>query len=177
MAQKYKLIERNNLGKDNAQTPRKFYAQAVSNGYMTFDELCADIAEQCTLTSADVKAVMDRMNYVLDKHLKAGRIVQFGEIGSFRLAVGSTGALTEEEFSNSQIKKPKIVFQPGSRLQDTRSKRTTEEMDFARQTVAFQSCRVRILSWAEIIDTKAGAPHRGAFRPAVIGGLLFPFRE
>ena len=59
----------------------------------------------------------------------------------------------------------------------TRSKRTTEEMDFARQTVAFQSCRVRILSRAETIDTKAGSPHRGAFRPAVIGGLLFPFRE
>ena len=121
MAQKYKLINRRNLGKDASENPRKFYAQAVSNGYMTFDELCADIAEQCTLTSADVKAVMDRMNYVLDKHLKAGRIVQFGEIGSFRLAVGSTGALTEEEFSNSQIKKPKIVFQPGSRLQDTRT--------------------------------------------------------
>ena len=121
MAQKYKLINRRNLGKDASENPRKFYAQAVSNGYMTFDELCADIAEQCTLTSADVKAVMDRMNYVLDKHLKAGRIVQFGEIGSFRLAVGSTGSLTEEEFSDSQIKKPKIVFQPGSRLQDTRT--------------------------------------------------------
>lgn len=128
MAQKYKLINRRNLGKDSGENPRKFYAQAVNNGYMSFDELCGDIAEQCTLTSADVKAVLDRMNYVLDKNLKAGRIVQFGEIGNFRLAVGSTGSLTEKDFSTAQIKKPKIVFTPGSRLQDTRKLTTFERV-------------------------------------------------
>lgn len=126
MAQKYKLIERKNLGKDNETSPKKFYAQAVNNGYVSFEELCGDIGEGCTLTSADVKAVMDRMNYMLDKHLRAGRIVQFGEIGSFRLAVGSTGSVTEKDFQNSQIKKPKIVFAPGFKLQETRKLTTFE---------------------------------------------------
>lgn len=133
MAQKFKLIERRNLGKDNTETPRKFYAQAVNSGYVAFDELCLEIAESCTLTSADVKAVMDRMNYILDKNLKAGRIVQFGEIGNFRLAVGSTGAVTAKEFSTSQIKKPRVVFTPGSKLQATRAltsfERITPEAD------------------------------------------------
>ena len=128
MAQKYKLIERKNLGKDNGTNPKKFYAQAVNNGYVGFDELCTEIGEGCTLTSADVKAVMDRMNFTLDKHLKAGRIVQFGEIGSFRLAVGSTGSLTEKEFDASLIKKPKIVFTPGSKLQSTRKVTTFERI-------------------------------------------------
>lgn len=121
MAQKFKLIERRNLGKDNGDVPRKYYAQAVNNGYVAFDELCLEIAENCTLTSADVKAVMDRMNYILDKNLKAGRIVQFGEIGSFRLAVGSTGSVDVKSFNASLIKKPKIVFTPGSKLQTTRT--------------------------------------------------------
>lgn len=121
MAQKFKLIERRNLGADNKEVPRKFYAQAVNNGYVAFDELCLEIAESCTLTSADVKAVMDRMNYILDKNLKAGRIVQFGEIGNFRLAVGSTGSEIAKDFTTSQIKKPKIVFTPGSKLQTTRA--------------------------------------------------------
>ncbi len=128
MAQKYKLIERKNLGKDNKDNPKKFYAQAVNNGYVSFEELCAEIGEGCTLTSADVKAVMDRMNYILDKHLKSGRIVQFGEIGSFRLAVGSTGSLTEKGFQNSQIKKPKIVFTPGGKLQAMRTLTTFERI-------------------------------------------------
>lgn len=133
MAQKFKLIERRNLGADNKEVPRKFYAQAVNNGYVAFDELCLEIAESCTLTSADVKAVMDRMNYILDKNLKAGRIVQFGEIGNFRLAVGSTGAEIAKDFTTSQIKKPKIVFTPGSKLQTTRAltsfERITPEVD------------------------------------------------
>lgn len=120
MAQKFKLIERKNLGKDNAQNPKKFYAQAINNGYVSFAELCSDIAETCTLTSADVKAVLDRMNYMLDKHLRAGRIVQFGEIGNFRFALGSNGSLTAKDFSTALIKQPKIVFTPGSKLRETR---------------------------------------------------------
>lgn len=120
MAQKFKLIERKNLGKDKVENPKKFYAQAVNNGYVPFDELCNDIAETCTLTSADVKAVLDRMNFMLDKHLKAGRIVQFGEIGNFRFALGSSGAVTAKDFSTMQIRQPKIVFSPGSKLRETR---------------------------------------------------------
>ena len=127
MAQKYKLIERRNLGKDSEDNPRKFYAQAVNNGYVAFDELCSEIAEACTLTSADVKAVLDRMNYCLDKHLRAGRIVQFGEIGNFRLALGSTGSLTEDDFHVSQIKTPRIVFTPGAKLRTTRELTTFEK--------------------------------------------------
>lgn len=128
MAQKFKLVERKNLGKDNTENPKKFYAQAVNNGYVPFTELCADIAEGCTLTSADVKAVLDRMNFMLDKHLKAGRIVQFGEIGNFRLALGSSGSLSTKGFNTSQIKKPRIVFHPGDKLQETRTLATFEHV-------------------------------------------------
>jgi predicted histone-like DNA-binding protein len=132
MAVKYRLIDRRNLGKDAGEAPRKVYAQAVNNGYVTFDELCEDISELCTLTSADVKAVLDRMNFVLDKNLRAGRIVQFGEIGNFRMAVGSSGAETEEDFSASMIRVPKIVFTPGKRLRKARTN-TGFEKDTPRE--------------------------------------------
>ena len=101
MSQKYKLIERRNLGADNEENPRKFYAQAINSGYVSFDELCEEIAESCTLTSADVKAVI--------------------------FAIGSTGSITEKEFNASQIKTPKIVFTPGSKLKDTRKLTTFEK--------------------------------------------------
>lgn len=128
MAQKFRLVERRNLGKDSATAPRKMYAQAVNNGYVSFDELCSDISELCSLTSADVKAVMDRMNYVLDKNLKSGRIVQFGEIGNFRLSVGSSGSVSEDSFTSNQIRKPKIVFSPGSKLRSTRNLTSFEKV-------------------------------------------------
>lgn len=65
MVQTYKPVKRKNPGKDSDRTTHKYYARAVNNGYMEFDELCGDFAEQCALTSADMKAVLDRMNYVL----------------------------------------------------------------------------------------------------------------
>ena len=34
MLQKYKLIKRKNLGKDNGTNSKKLYAQAVNNGYV-----------------------------------------------------------------------------------------------------------------------------------------------
>ena len=129
MAQKYKLIERNNLGKDNAQTPRKFYAQAVNNGYVSFDELCEEIAEGCTLTSADVKATLDRMAWAISKNLQNGRIVEMGELGNFRMTIGSKGSITKEDFNTSLIKKPRVKFYPGKRIQTARTETKFERID------------------------------------------------
>lgn len=120
MAQKYKLVLRPNLGKDKAETPKKYFATAVNSGYVELDELCAEIAEQCSLTSADVKATLDRMNVVLNRHLQAGRIVRMGELGNFRVTVGSSGTKTPEEFTADNLRKGRIHFTPGTSLQNTR---------------------------------------------------------
>ncbi len=57
-------------------------------------------------------------------------MVQFGDLGNFRIAVGSAGAATTEEFAPSMLRKPKVVFHPGKRLQEMR-----ELAKFARFTV------------------------------------------
>lgn len=139
MAQRYKVVERKNLGKDKTEVPKKFYAVPVNNGYVSFKELCDEIAENCTLTSADVKATMDRMNYILDKNLKAGRIVQFGEIGNFRLTLGSKGSKASDKFDTSLIKKPRIVFFPGKALQETRTLTEFERDGVKKETTGGNS--------------------------------------
>ena len=119
MSVKYKLIQRKDMSSDAGPGSKLYYAQAVSAGEMTLDELCEDIAESSTVTSADVKAVLDRLGWILSKNLKAGRIVQVGELGNFRMTLGSSGAPTIED--SSLIRKPKVSFHPGKRLQETRS--------------------------------------------------------
>ena len=106
MSVKYKLIQRKDMSSDAGPGSKLYYAQAVSAGEMTLEELCEDIAESSTVTSADVKAVLDRLGWILSKNLKAGRIA---------------GAPTIEEFNSSLIRKPKVSFHPGKRLQETRS--------------------------------------------------------
>ena len=116
MAVKYRLIERKNLGNDKTETPKKQYAQVVYGDLVEFETFLEEVADGSGVGSAQVKAVLDRINIVLKRNLSQGRKVNVGELGNFRFGVGSTGAATTEEFSNNLIKEPKVVFSPGKAL-------------------------------------------------------------
>lgn len=125
MPAKYKLIKRRDFTKDAPKDSYKFYAQLVNNGTVNLDELCESISEETALTSADVKACLDRLPRIIARNLKEGRTVQAGELGSFHPAVGSTGAATEKEFdAATMMKKPSVVFTPGKELKAIREKMT-----------------------------------------------------
>lgn len=126
MSVKYRLVKKKNLGKDQEVIPEKMYAQPVYMELVSFESLLDEIVEAGIPTN-QVKGVIDRMNYLIRKHLAAGRRVQFGEFGNFRYGVGSTGSVTDEDFDPEMIKTPRIVFCPGSLLrkakQDTKFER------------------------------------------------------
>ncbi|WP_234347377.1 HU family DNA-binding protein [Parabacteroides bouchesdurhonensis] len=123
MSQGFKLVQRSSKpGEQDAE--KKYYAMAKSNGTSSLKHLCKLIAARSTVSSADVKAVLDNLNFVMDLELQEGRIVQLGEFGNFRLSVSSDGVTDQKDFDNSLLRKPKIVFTPGSELRET--KKTTE---------------------------------------------------
>lgn len=45
MSVKYRLVERNNMGKDKEETPKKLYAQPVYSDLVGFEELLGEISE------------------------------------------------------------------------------------------------------------------------------------
>lgn len=120
MSQGYKLVQRLSKPGD-ASSVRKYYAQAKSNGVTDLNTLCHYISARSSISSADVKAVLDNLNFMLDAELRAGRSVHIGEFGSFRMSLGSAGTEEVKDFTSSLIRKPKIVFTPGSSLQETRN--------------------------------------------------------
>ena len=130
MAISYTLVQRKDMSKGALEDAKLYYALAVNTRRVDFDDLCDEIAETCTLTSADIKAVLDRVIWAMVSHLKNSELVQFGDLGNFRISVGSTGSATPEEFSASMLRKPKVVFHPGKRLQEMR-----DVAKFARYTV------------------------------------------
>ena len=54
--------------------------------------------------------------------------MQMGELGNFRLTVGSRGTINKEDFNASLIKKPKVVFHPGKRIQEARAETAFERI-------------------------------------------------
>ena len=115
MAIKYNIIERKNILKPSE--PAKFYASAKADGEISFKALAKEIAAAgSTVSDSDMLAVLNDLNKLLIKHLSEGKIVRFGNFGSFQVSISSTGAETEAKFSSSNITGNKIQFRPGAEL-------------------------------------------------------------
>lgn len=128
MSMKYKLISMRNLGEDKTEVPEKIYAHAVSGDYITFPQFVEEVSDSSGVGSAGVKAVLDRVNVVLARHLPHGRRVSVGELGTFRFTLGSAGVADVKQFDTTQIREPRVRFYPGKALRTIKSQTSFERL-------------------------------------------------
>ena len=107
----------------------KFYAQAQARGDVNIREMATRIQSTCTVTKADVYAVLVALEDVIVEALQNGEIVRLGELGTFQLSISGKGAVTEEDYDVSLIKKARINFRPGSALVGALSGLTFQKVD------------------------------------------------
>ena len=110
----YSVVPRINPREKN--DPPKYYAQAQASGDVNIREMSERIQQTCTVTKADVYAVLVSMEDVIIDALKSGEIVRLGDLGTFQIGVSGKGTLTEEEYDSSLIEKARINFRPGIAL-------------------------------------------------------------
>ncbi len=116
---RYKLVQRKDMSKEALEGAKLYYPQVINLGRVSFDSLCEEVAEQSSLTSGDIKNCMDRLINCLVRHLKEGRSVDCGDLGSFRINIRSTGADTPETYdAATMMRKPSIQYYLGKRLRD-----------------------------------------------------------
>jgi predicted histone-like DNA-binding protein len=111
MAVKFTVTEKGNP--QNAQAPKKWYANAKSTGDVNLRSLGKEIAQRSTVSPADTQAVLVALTEVLVEHLADSKIVRLGDFGAFQISIGSEGAETAAKFNASLIKKSKVVFRAG----------------------------------------------------------------
>ena len=110
----YSVVPRFKPGEKN--DPPKYYAQAQASGDVDIREMSERIQLTCTVTKADVYAVLVAMEDVIIDALKSGEIVRLGDLGTFQIGLSGKGALTEEDYDTSLIQKARINFRPGIAL-------------------------------------------------------------
>ena len=115
----YSVVPRKNLLKKDE--PAKYYAQAQASGDVEVKEMAKRIEKACTVTRADVMAVLIALEDTIVEGLERGEIVRLGEIGSFQIGLRGKGAVSEEEYSVSLIRKAKVNFRPGVALTEVLS--------------------------------------------------------
>ena len=109
------------LNPRDKEAPAKYYARAQANGDVSIREMSERIQQSCTVTKADVQAVLVALEDVIIDALKSGEIVRLGDLGTFQISLSSKGAVTEEDYNTSFITKARINFRPGVALAGTLS--------------------------------------------------------
>lgn len=94
----------------------KFYAHVQARGDVSLREMSERIQQTCTVHKSDVFAVLVALEDVISEALKSGEIVRLGDLGTFQIGISSKGALTEEDYDETLIKKARINFRPGMAL-------------------------------------------------------------
>lgn len=137
MAVKFKVVKRkvlNGAEKDSV----KNYAIAKTSGTSDLNKLCKLICSRSTLSSADVKAVLDSLNWAMDLELSSGNVVQLGEFGNFRMSINSEGTNTPEDFDATKIKGARIIFSR-SALRTTRNEVNFEPLEVTKKSAGSDS--------------------------------------
>ena len=94
----------------------KYYAHVQANGEASIREMAERIQQTCTVHKSDVFAVLVALEDVITDALKGGEIVRLGDLGTFQIGISGKGAATEEDYSDTLIKKARINFRPGNAL-------------------------------------------------------------
>jgi len=114
---KLKVVQRPNPM--DATANRKYYVSSQNEGDITLEEMSELISEKCTLTETDVLAAITALMREMTLSLMAGKIVRFGNFGSFKLSLNSSGVATETETTRLQVKSARVRFRPGKRIEDS----------------------------------------------------------
>ena len=110
----YSVVPRTKPGEKN--DPPKFYAQAQARGDVSIREMAERIQSTCTVHKTDVYAVLVALEDVISEALQNGEIVRLGELCTLQVSLSGKGAVTEEDYTPSLIKKKRINFRPGKVL-------------------------------------------------------------
>ena len=107
----YSVVPRINPREKN--DPPKYYAQAQASGDVNIREMSERIQQTCTVTKADVYAVLVSLEDVVKDAIENGEIVRLGDLCTLQVGLSGKGTLTEKEYEDTLIKKARINFRPG----------------------------------------------------------------
>lgn len=102
----------------------KYYPQIAPTTPVTLAQIVKRIEKRSTVSSADVKAVLDALQYEVIDALQNGNSVRLGDLGSFRLSIKANGSDTSAEAKKTganAIKAINVQFTKSTAIRDALS--------------------------------------------------------
>lgn len=96
----------------------RYYPGVALSGTMNIAAVATEIEKRSTVSSADVKAVLDALQFEVKQALADGHTVRLGDLGSFRLTVAAAyGSDEKENVTARYISHVRVRFTPSTQLQ------------------------------------------------------------
>ena len=111
----------------------KYYPQMAPSTPITLAQVVKRIEKRSTVSSADVKAVLDALQYEVIEALADGNSIRLNDLGSFRLTITAEGADSAAEAKKQGarlIKQVNVKFTKSTAMRDALDIRN---LDFAPQ--------------------------------------------
>lgn len=110
---KYQVLPLRNMRTNQV----KYYAQIANTNPVNLDVITELVQAQSTVSAADVKAVLDQLQVIVQEQLRNGRSIRLGDLGSFRPTLSSTRSDTAAAVKSKNIKRVNVVFVPSAYIQ------------------------------------------------------------
>ncbi len=94
----------------------KYYATAEYGEEIDIHQLAKDISKSCTLTPADIVAVIESFLDKMPQYLKNSNRIRLDNFGIFKLSFSSKGHEKQEDVSANDIIAPRVLFTPCAKL-------------------------------------------------------------
>ena len=92
----YYTLQQNNI--KSSKYYGMWYAHAKKQGELNMNKIEQLIQNSCTVTKADIRAVLAALREVVEDGLKDGKVVNLGELGKLYLGIQSECVTTPSEF-------------------------------------------------------------------------------
>lgn len=112
---KFKVVQKGQPGVAGGGT-KKYYANIITDGEATIDDLVKDIEKFSSLSEPDIRGVIVALENVIQNKLAEGKIVRLEKLGSLYPALSSEGVEKAEDLTSKNIKEVYINYRPGDRL-------------------------------------------------------------
>ena len=100
----------------NREADSKYYASAEYGEEIDVNALAKEISKSCTLTPADIVAVIESFLDKMPQFLKSSNRIRLNKFGIFKLSFSSEGHEKAEDVSSNDIKNLRVLFTPSAEL-------------------------------------------------------------
>ena len=149
---------------------KRYYARVVNFRHVSTDALASSIQQRCTLTEADVHAVLVSLGQELAWHLKEGERVHVEGLGYFQVTLKCPETKNPKDTRSRDVKVRTVRFRPDKRLLELMRNAETERSDIRPHSAKCSDEKLEKLL-AEFFRERGGAYKTEAGRHL----RLYPF--